>query len=381
MTSLSAKSWLEKIRALPLRQTVRIMNVCGGHERTISLSGLRAALPANIELIPGPGCPVCICPEEDIYEAIQLALREDVTLVAFGDMLRVPVNAAKGEIRSLEQARAAGADIRPVASPTEAMQIACENPQRAVAFFAAGFETTMAPVAAMLAQGAPDNLFVLLSGRLTWPAVAMLLASDTPDFDALIAPGHVATIMGPEQWRFVVDKHHIPAAIAGFTAETLLAAIYSTLRQLIEDEYFLDNCYPEVVLPKGNTGAQKYLAETLQVTDAAWRGIGTIPASGFALKEHLQEKDARRRFPLRCDAGRKRIGEMPPGCDCAKVVLGKIYPNQCSLYGRACTPRTPIGPCMVSDEGACRIWWASGVRVSNTEHENARGAEASLPLF
>lgn len=363
MTAPSAQAWLEKIRALPLRQTVRIMNVCGGHERTISLSGLRAALPANIELIPGPGCPVCICPEEDIYEAIQLALREEVTLVAFGDMLRVPVNAAKGEIRSLEQARAAGADIRPVASPTEAVQIARANPQRVVVFFAAGFETTMAPVAAMLAQGTPDNLYLLLSGRLTWPAVAMLLASGTPGFDALIAPGHVATIMGPEQWRFVVDKHHIPAAIAGFTAETLLAAIYSTLRQFIEDEYFLDNCYPEVVFPKGNPGAQKYLAETLQVTDAVWRGIGTIPASGFMLKEHLQEKDARRRFPLRCDADRKRVGEMPPGCDCAKVVLGRIYPNQCPLYARACTPRTPIGPCMVSDEGACRIWWASGVRA------------------
>ncbi|MCL5668532.1 MAG: hydrogenase formation protein HypD [Gammaproteobacteria bacterium] len=363
MTALSAQDWLEKIRALPMRQKVRIMNVCGGHERTISLSGLRAALPANVELIPGPGCPVCICPEEDIYEAIKLALREEVTLVAFGDMLRVPVNAAKGEIRSLEQARAAGADIRPVASPTEAVQIACDNPQRAVVFFAAGFETTMAPVAAMLAQGTPDHLFLLLSGRLTWPAVAMLLASGTPGFDALIAPGHVSTIMGTEEWRFVVDKHHIPTAIAGFTAETLLAAIYSTLRQLSEGECFLDNCYPEVVLSEGNSGAQKYLAETLQVTDAMWRGIGIIPASGFALKEHLQKKDARQRFSPRCDATRKRIGEMPPGCDCAKVVLGKIYPNQCQLYGRACTPRAPIGPCMVSDEGACRIWWASGVRA------------------
>ncbi len=363
MTALSAQDWLEKIRALPLRRKVRIMNVCGGHERTITLSGLRHALPANIELIPGPGCPVCVCPEEDVYEAIQLARLEHVILCVFGDMLRVPVNAPKGDVRSLEQAKAAGADVRPVASPAEVVQIARAHPQRPVVFFAAGFETTMAPLAAMLAQGTPDNLFLLLSGRLTWPAVAMLLASGAPGFDALIAPGHVSTIMGPEQWRFVADEHHIPAAIGGFTPETLLAAMYSTLRQISEGECFLDNCYPEVVLPGGNTSAQKYLAATLQVTDATWRGIGVIPASGYALKEHLRDKDARRRFSFPCNTRRKRMGEMPPGCDCAKVVLGKIYPNACTLYGRACTPRTPIGPCMVSDEGACRIWWAGGVRA------------------
>ena len=357
-----AQQWLTKIRALPLPEKVRIMNVCGGHERTISKAGLRDALPANIELIPGPGCPVCVCPEQDVYRAIQLALHEKVILVTFGDMLRVPVNVPKGEIRTLEQAKAAGSDVRPVASPAEAAHIAVQYPERAVVFFAAGFETTMAPVAALLAQDAPDNLFVLLSGRLTWPAVAMLLDSEQPGFDALIAPGHVATIMGAQQWRFVVDKHAIPAAVAGFTPESLLAAIYSTLRQLIEGVCFLDNCYAEVARPAGNPAAQKYLAHTLDVVDAEWRGIGTIPASGFALKPALHARDAQRRFPAQHDAVRKRIGEMPPGCDCAKVVLGKIYPNVCKLYGRACTPRTPIGPCMVSDEGACHIWWANGLR-------------------
>jgi hydrogenase expression/formation protein HypD len=191
------------------------MNVCGGHERSISHAGLRSALPENIELIPGPGCPVCICPEEDVYEAMQLALHEDITLLAFGDMLRVPVNVPKREPRSLEQAKAQGADIRPIASPTEAVRIANDNPHRKIIFFAAGFETTTAPVAAMLAEGAPDNLLVLLSGRLTWPAVSMLLSSEAPGFDALIAPGHVATVMGPEEWQFVVDQHNLPAAVAG----------------------------------------------------------------------------------------------------------------------------------------------------------------------
>jgi hydrogenase expression/formation protein HypD len=173
--SLDAKQWLKLIHDLEIPGPIKIMNVCGGHERSITTAGLRALLPPQVELIPGPGCPVCICPEEDIYQAMQLALNEDVILVAFGDMLRVPVNAPKKEARSLEQAKALGADIRPIASPLEVLKIAADNPDRKVVFFAAGFETTTAPVASMLAQGVPDNLYLLLSGRRTWPAVAMLL--------------------------------------------------------------------------------------------------------------------------------------------------------------------------------------------------------------
>jgi hydrogenase expression/formation protein HypD len=361
--TLIAQDLLTKIKALPLTRRVRIMNVCGGHERAITMAGLRSALPKNVELIPGPGCPVCVCPEEDVYLAMQLALHAGVILVAFGDMLRVPVNVSKNEPRSLEQAKAAGADVRPIASPREAVQIAQQNPERQVVFFAAGFETTTAPVAAMLLEGVPQNLYVLLSGRLTWPAVAMLLDAEQPGFDALIAPGHVATVMGPEEWGFVVEQHHMPAAVAGFTPTSLLAAFYSVLRQLLEGKYFLDNCYLEAVRPGGNAAAQKQLQQVLHVVDANWRGIGIIPASGYALNAQFAAHDARRQFTGYETAGRKRVGAMPPGCDCARVVLGKIYPNQCKLYGAACTPRTPIGPCMVSDEGACRIWWSSEVEV------------------
>ncbi len=359
---ISAKDWLTKIKQLPLPDRVRIMNVCGGHERSITQAGLRSALPDSIELIPGPGCPVCVCPEEDVYQAIQLSLNEDVILVAFGDMLRVPVNVPKGEPRSLDQAHACGADIRPIASPLEALQIATQHPTREVVFFAAGFETTTAPVASLLIQGIPENLSILLSGRLTWPAVAMLLDSATPGFDALVAPGHVATVMGPEEWDFVVDRHRIPAAVAGFTSESLLAATYSVLRQLLDDRLFLDNCYPELVRPGGNSGAKKQLEKALDVVDANWRGIGTIPGSGFQLSDAFQGSDVRTRFPDYAENQRRRAGEMPPGCDCAQVVLGKKYPNECRLYGEACVPRHPIGPCMVSDEGACRIWWSHGLR-------------------
>ena len=372
--SRTAAEWLDALNALGMVDPVRIMNVCGGHERSISAAGLRSIIPANVELVPGPGCPVCICPEEDVYEAIQIALNEDVTLVAFGDMLRVPVNVPKREPRSLEQAKAAGADIRPIASPIDAVRIARAEQKRPVVFFAAGFETTTAPVAAMLAEGVPDNLLVLLSGRLTWPAVAMLLDSGEPGFDALVAPGHVSTVMGPEEWEFVVDKHDIPAAVAGFTPDSLLAAMYSVLRQLRDDRHFLDNCYPQVVKVGGNPGARRHLDDVMEVVDANWRGIGVIPKSGFALRDEYAAHDARSRFRSYADDSRKRVGEMPPGCDCANVVLGKIYPNQCRLYGAACTPRKPIGPCMVSDEGACRIWWSAGYREN--EWQGRESSEA-----
>ncbi|TNF35807.1 MAG: hydrogenase formation protein HypD [Gammaproteobacteria bacterium] len=367
-----AKIWLRRIHDLPLSNTVKIMNVCGGHERAITHAGLRALLPKHIELIPGPGCPVCVCPEEDVYQAIQLALNEDITLLAFGDMLRVPVNTPKREARTLVEAQAQGADIRPIASPQEAVNIARQQPDKPVVFFAAGFETTTAPVAGMIAEGIPDNLLLLLSGRLTWPAVAMLLQADTPGFNALIAPGHVSAVMGPEDWQFVVEQHHMPAAIAGFTAETLLAAIYSVLRQHMDKHYFLDNCYATVVKPGGNPSARHQLQQVLDVVDGNWRGIGTIPNSGFELNVQHQQHNARKIFPLYNDPQRKRIGEMPPGCDCARVVLGKIYPNACKLYGTVCTPRSPVGPCMVSDEGACRIWWVNG----GIRHNEPQAAQA-----
>jgi hydrogenase expression/formation protein HypD len=358
----SAGAWLDRIRALPLTGRVRIMNVCGGHERSISTAGLRHALPPQIELIPGPGCPVCVCPEEDIYAAVRLAIQGEVVLAAFGDMLRVPCNVPKKECRSLQEARAAGADVRPVSSPGEVVDIALRQPDREVVFFAAGFETTVAPVAGIMARDLPPNMTVLLSGRRTWPAVAMLLDTERPGFDALVAPGHVSTVMGPEEWAFVAETHGIPAAVAGFSTESLLAAFYSVLRQHIETRPFLDNCYAHVARDGGNPTARAVMDDILEVTDAMWRGIGVIPESGYAIKPRLAHQDARQRFAIDPEADRKRAGEMPPGCDCARVVLGRIYPNQCVLYGRACTPRRPVGPCMVSDEGACRIWWAAGIR-------------------
>lgn len=349
--------WLQKIQALQIPEKIKIMNVCGGHERTISHAGIRPILPSNVELIPGPGCPVCICPEEDIFQAIQWALYEDIILVTFGDMLRVPVNAPKKGVRTLEQARAQGGDVRAISSPLDALKIAAENSHKKIVFFAAGFETTISPVAAMMVQGLPDNLSILLSGRLTWPAVAMLLRSDDVNFDALIAPGHVSTIMGPEEWQFVVKQYKRPVAVAGFDAGSMLAAIYSVIRQKQQQRIFLDNCYPQVVQEGGNLTAQKLLKMTMNVVDSNWRGIGVITDSGFSIAQQYSQDDARSKFTPMRNESRLRLGDMPAGCDCAKVILGKIYPNECRLYAKGCHPESPVGPCMVSDEGACHIWW------------------------
>ncbi len=356
-----AAVWLDRIRSLPLPARVRILNVCGGHERSISQAGLRGVLPAEITLIPGPGCPVCVCPEADISAAIRLAQDRKNILVAFGDMLRVPANVKKGELRSLAEARRDGADVRAIAAPQEARQIARDNPARNVIFFVAGFETTAAPVAAMLAEGIPENLSLLLALRRTWPAVAMLLDSEAPGFEGLIAPGHVASVMGADEWRFVVSRHAMPTAVAGFTAAAVLAALHDVLVQIISHRPKLENAYPAFVRPEGNRRAKDCMAEQYEDFDADWRGIGAIPQSGFHLRPHLAAHDARKQF-ADAIAGAAHSEAMPPGCDCARVVMGRISPLECRLYGRACTPRTPIGPCMVSDEGACHIWWSTGQR-------------------
>ena len=349
--------------------TARIMNVCGEHERSVAQSGMRKLLPENVKLIPGPGCAPCVCPERDIYQAIQLALHHDVILTTSDAMLRVPVSGPRSEPRSLAEARTAGGDIRIVDTPAEARRLAEQNPHRSVVLFAAGFETTSVPVAAMLVEGAPDNLYVMLATRRTKPAVAMVLNADPPGFDALIAPGHVSSITGPEEWSFVPEQHQIPAAVAGFTASSLLAAIYSVLRQRQAQAPYVDNYFQALAHPGGNKTAQQNLDSAFTVDSAHWRDIGPVAESGYRINTTYAPHDARVNFPGYDDQRlrefdpepHQRRAEMPPGCDCSRVVMGKVYPNQCKLYGKACQPDHPVGPCMVSDEGTCQIWWSSGV--------------------
>lgn len=354
---------------LPLPRPLRTLNVCGGHERTIAGAGLRPVLAGQFNLIPGPGCPVCICPEEDIAAAIYLAQHYDLTLAAFGDMLRVPiVRQDENVANSLAMARSDGADVRPIASPVEVINLAKSLAPRPVVFFAVGFETTMAPVAAMTCQSMPRNLSLLVAGRRTWPIVQHLLRSERSNIDALIAPGHVATIIGADEWRECAQVYDIPTAVAGFKPQHILTALGVVASQFLQRKAELANVYPEAVHPSGNAHARDVLARTFNVVSAQWRGIGTIPDSGYELKSHLQKHDARHVFSIPTLA-LPRAGKMPAHCACAQVVLGKCLPTDCPSFGVVCKPEHPLGPCMVSDEGACRIWWSSNSRPRLNQHE------------
>ena len=358
----SVESLLRDIKNTSLSKPFRILNVCGGPERAITRAGFRTLFQHNIHLIPGPGCPVCICPEEDIAYAIHLAINENVVIVSFGDMLRVPVEHEMGGCSSLIDAKNQGADIRPISSPQEAVSIALEEPRKVIVFFAVGFETTMAPIAATLLNDLPNNFKVLLSGRLTWPAVAHVLESQPNTFDALIAPGHVATIMGSEEWQFAIDHHNLPVSIAGFHPESLLLSLQTLLGNCSNKVVTLSNRYPEVVKQNGNAAAKAIINKAFTIVDAHWRGIGVIPGSGFSFASRLSHLDATNDyapvdFPSQCA---QNVPETTSPCE--KVILGKMAPDACPFFGQECKPASPKGACMVSDEGACRIWYSSGER-------------------
>jgi len=354
-------TWLDRIWALPVRAPVVVLHVCGEHERTIARSGLREALPDHVTLLPGPGCPVCVTPDADVRFAIRLALEGAIVAVA-GDLARVPTD-ARTPPRSLEAARAAGADVRSLARPDEAIRLARAEPTRDVVLFAAGFEPQMVQVAGLVRRGLPDNLTLHLVGRRTWPVVRHLLEASDLDFDAVVAPGHVATVMGPEEWEFVVDCG-IPTTVAGFAPEAFLEALYRVLRQLDVHDSRLDNAAPDIVRPGGNPGARRLLEEVFEVGPADWRGIGRLPDSGFALRGDLAHHDARLVWGELATESRRGSLDMPGGCPCAEVLAARRSPDACPLYGTRCTPATPVGPCMVGHEGACRIRWAARRRVA-----------------
>ena len=329
---------------VPYDRKVKIMNVCGSHEHTIAFSGMRSLMPQSLELIPGPGCPVCVCPESDIINAINLSKRDDIILVTYGDMLRVPSKI--GSIRST------GKNYRMGTSPFEAITIAKNHADKKIIFFSIGFETTTAPTAAILEMGIPDNLYILSSHKLT-PAIMEILVKDADiGIDGFIAPGHVSAIVGSNAWNVFSEKYSIPTVVAGFEAENLLLGIADILRQIKDGVAETTNVYSSVVRPAGNTQAQKIMHKYFEVSSVNWRGIGYIPDSGLELKSAYSAKDARKVFELK-EVKEEKI----PGCICGDVILGKAYPSKCKLFKKACTPQSPKGPCMVSQEGSCNIWY------------------------
>ncbi len=343
MAALSVKELIKRIHSLvPVDRKIRIMNVCGSHEHTIAFSGMRSLMPGNLELIPGPGCPVCVCPESDIINAINLSKEHDVILVTYGDMVRVP--SRNGSIR------ADGENFRIITSPFEAVKIAVSNPGKKIVFFSIGFETTTAPAAAVLESGVPDNLYMLSSHRLT-PAIMEILVRDVETgIDGFIAPGHVSAIVGSNAWNVFPEKYGIPTVVAGFEAENLMLGISDILGRLRHGNMKAGNVYGMVVRPEGNIRAQELMDKYFEVADVNWRGIGYVPRSGLELREEYSERDAGKVFGLR-EIKEEKI----PGCICGDIILGRAYPPACVLFGKACTPNIPKGPCMVSIEGACNI--------------------------
>lgn len=330
---------------------VKIMHVCGSHEHALRSWGLRSLLPANIELIAGPGCPVCVCPEHEIREALTLAERGAI-VATYGDMLRVPTAAG-----SLADAAARGATVKIVYTAADAAKLALAHPDREVVFFGVGFETTAAPTAALLAAGPPPNLSVLTAHRLTPPAMVLLLRSGEIKVDALIAPGHVSVIIGAEAWRCLPEEFGLPTIVAGFDPTDLLLAVRDILVQREAGVATLGNVYGRVVKPEGNRRAQAVLDQAFEVAPVWWRGLGELPASGLRLRPSWGRADARTRFDLHLSAD---DGDLPKGCACNEVMLGKITPPECKLFKTACHPLRPYGPCMVSQEGTCYLWHQYG---------------------
>jgi hydrogenase expression/formation protein HypD len=342
-----AKALAREIQTIPVARPLTLMHVCGTHEHAIGRAGLRSLLPRGVRLVAGPGCPVCVCPAGDIDRAIEAARKEGVTLATFGDMVRVPASAG-----SLEQARAEGLDVRVVYSPMDAVRLASEHPQREVIFMAVGFETTAAPIAAALAEELPRNFSILSSLRLIPPALRFLLAGNARTLDGFILPGHVSVISGREGYQFLESEYGVPAVIAGFEPLDILRAVRELLLQSARGgRGTVVNLYRRAVHDEGNAKAREVIHRFFDAGDASWRGIGTIPDSGLLLWPRHEHLDAAKRFDL---PETTNAVDVRPGCQCHRVILGEVEPEECPLFGRECSPRRPHGPCMVSSEGTCR---------------------------
>jgi len=329
------------------------MEVCGTHTVAIFKHGIRQLLPKKVNMLSGPGCPVCVTPNSDIDKAIALAQNPSVILVTFGDMMKVP-----GSYSSLHQVKAAGADIRVVYSVLDALRIAKDNPRKSVVFFGVGFETTAPTTASAILEAERlgiDNFFFLCVHKLIPPAMRALLNSDEVHIDGFICPGHVSTIIGSQPYEFIPREYGMPCVIAGFEPLDILQAIDMLLEQLSAEEPRVVIQYRRAVRKDGNPIALKYLSTVFEVTDACWRGIGTIPKSGLKLGQQYQRFDAECAF---------KIVSRPPkeaaGCRCGDILRGASTPNECSLFAKACAPEHPVGPCMVSTEGTCSAWYLYG---------------------
>jgi hydrogenase expression/formation protein HypD len=345
---------LSEIRALAGDRPLKVMEICGGHTHAIYRHGLDQLLPPNIELVHGPGCPVCVIPLGRMDDALALARQEGVIFASYGDMLAVP-----GSQGSLTDARAAGADVRFVYSPLDALKLARQHPERQVIFLAVGFETTAPATALTLLQAAREevtNLSFFVNHVLIMPAMRALLDSPNLSLDGFIGPGHVSTVIGLEPYRVIPEEYRKPIVVAGFEPLDILQALLMLLRQLADGRCEVENQYGRAVTATGNPTARAVLSQTMEPREEfEWRGLGVIPRSALRLRDDYAAYDAERRFTV---PGLRL--EDPKACQCGQVLRGVLKPWQCKVFGTACTPETPIGTCMVSPEGACAAYYNYG---------------------
>jgi len=332
-----------------LGRQINIMEVCGTHTVSIFRNGINTTLPKDLKLLSGPGCPVCVTDQGYIDTVLKLAEQDDCLIATYGDMIRVP-----GKDGSLETKRTKG-NVRVVLSSEDALQLAKDNPEKTVVFVAVGFETTAPATAVAVKEAAADDIgnFCVLSGhKLVVPAMRALLSGKNHHIDAFLCPGHVSVIIGFGAFAEIVEQFNRPCVVAGFEPMQIIEGLGEICRQLAEGIAEVKSIYTAVVTEQGNTVAQKIIAECFEPVDGWWRGLGKIEKSTLKLKDKYSRFDALKRFNIT-----ETPGEDTSGCRCGEVLCGLIEPPQCSLFGKSCTPDGPVGPCMVSSEGACSAWF------------------------
>ncbi|MDD2772896.1 MAG: hydrogenase formation protein HypD [Elusimicrobiales bacterium] len=339
--------------AAGLGRAVSLMEVCGTHTMAIARHGLRRLLPPNIRLLSGPGCPVCVSAQGDIDRAVEISRLPGVITASFGDMLRV-----RGTRLGLDGARSAGADVRVVYSPSDAVAIARQNPGKNIVFIGAGFETTAPAIAAAVLAAQEENLgnfFVLPLLKLVPPALRAILSDESAKIDGFLLPGHVSAVIGVAPYRMLESEYKIPSVIAGFEPVEILHAVTRLAAKIKAGDASVENAYRRAVPDEGNPAALELLYKVFEPANVSWRAIGKLPGSGLMFRAAYGKFDAAQKF---------NIPEMesaePPGCLCGAVLTGRALPPDCGLFGKECTPADAVGPCMVSSEGSCAAWYNYG---------------------
>ena len=342
-----ARRIVEKISVLAVKTGgVRFCHVCGTHEWAIVHYGLRSLLPSEVEVIAGPGCPVCIVPAVEIDEALLLA-KKGVVVTCFGDVLRVP-----GSNSSLLEAKALGADVRVVYSVSDAIDMAKKESEKQFVFFAVGFETTAPLTAVEVLGGPPDNFSFLIAHRLIPPAMELLLNVEDLQINGFIAPGHVSAIIGLTPYEMFPDRYKMPTVIGGFEPNDVLMSIYLLMQQISQNRTCLENEYSRIVKAEGNPKALEAIRDVFNVSTGNWRGIGKLEKSALLFKDEFTRFNAKTKFNIQI----AESIDIQQNCQCHRVIIGKIKPDQCPMFLKDCTPAKPVGACMVSNEGTCRVW-------------------------